>query len=86
MKKACWESFLGASPRLVEPSYKCEIMTDQKNYGTVYKVLNKRKAVDLREEVDYGTNMLIVKANLPVVQSFGFYIEMNIETKGEVTQ
>ena len=49
-------------------------------------MLNKRKAVGLREEVDYGTNMLIVKANLPVIQSFGFYIEMNIETKGEVTQ
>ena len=36
MKDICLEAFLGASPRLVEPMYLCELQTDQQYYGPVH--------------------------------------------------
>jgi translation elongation factor EF-G len=36
MKDGCIESFLGGSPRLVEPMYLCELHTDQQYYGSIH--------------------------------------------------
>jgi len=36
MKDCCIESFLGGSPRLVEPMYLCELHTGQQYYGSIY--------------------------------------------------
>ena len=76
MKKACIESFLGANPRLVEAVYLCEVITGPNQMGNVHTILSKRRAVILDEKIEPGTNLLIIQAHLPVIQSFNFYKEI----------
>lgn len=67
MKDACVESFLGGSPRLVEPMYLCELHTDQQYYGSIYNELSKRRAQVISEGLHEFSNVFIIKAYLPML-------------------
>lgn len=50
--------------------------------GRVYGVLGKREGRVLHEEMKEGTDMFIIKAVLPVAESFGFADEIRKRTSG----
>uniref|UniRef100_A0A4W5LRY0 Elongation factor like GTPase 1 n=1 Tax=Hucho hucho TaxID=62062 RepID=A0A4W5LRY0_9TELE len=50
--------------------------------GRVYGVLGKREGRVLQEEMKEGTEMFIIKAVLPVAESFGFADEIRKRTSG----
>lgn len=50
--------------------------------GRVYGVLGKREGRILHEEMKEGTDMFIIKAVLPVAESFGFADEIRKRTSG----
>jgi ribosome assembly protein 1 len=82
MKDACLESYLGASPRLIEGVYLCYIQTDSAFYGKTFDLLNKRRAIILEENLNENSNYFNITAHLPVQESMGFYTEMMIKTSG----
>lgn len=50
--------------------------------GRVYAVLSKREGRVLQEEMKEGTDVFIIKAVLPVAESFGFADEIRKRTSG----
>ena len=64
-------SQLTGQPRLVEPIYSCEIQCPEVAVGGIYGVLNRRRGHVVEESRVIGTPMYVVKAFLPVNESFG---------------
>uniref|UniRef100_A0A665TJ38 Elongation factor-like 1 n=1 Tax=Echeneis naucrates TaxID=173247 RepID=A0A665TJ38_ECHNA len=82
MKEACRHAFQAQPQRLMAAMYTCEIMTTAEVLGRVYGVLGKREGRVLHEEMKEGTDMFIIKAILPVAESFGFADEIRKRTSG----
>ncbi|KAL6112622.1 efl1 [Pungitius sinensis] len=82
MKEACRHAFQAQPQRLMAAMYTCEIMTTADVLGRVYGVLGKREGRVLHEEMKEGTDMFIIKAVLPVAESFGFADEFRKKTSG----
>ncbi|MBN3296321.1 EFL1 GTPase, partial [Amia calva] len=68
--------------RLMAAMYTCEIMATAEVLGRVYGVLSKREGRVLLEEMKEGTDMFIIKAVLPVAESFGFADDIRKRTSG----
>ena len=66
-------SELTAQPRLQEPIFLCEITAPVDAMGGVYQCLSKRRGIVNEEEQISGTPMNLVRAFLPVSESFGKY-------------
>ena len=84
MKDACLEAFMGGSPRLVEPMYLCELQTDQQYYGSIYNELSKRRSKIIEEDLHEISNIFIIKAYLPITESFKFCSQILDKTQGTV--
>uniref|UniRef100_A0A8C4DHZ2 Elongation factor-like 1 n=1 Tax=Dicentrarchus labrax TaxID=13489 RepID=A0A8C4DHZ2_DICLA len=82
MKEACRRAFQAQPQRLMAAMYTCEIMATAEVLGRVYGVLGKREGRVLHEEMKEGTDMFIIKAVLPVAESFGFADEIRKRTSG----
>ncbi|XP_008288511.1 elongation factor Tu GTP-binding domain-containing protein 1 [Stegastes partitus] len=82
MKEACRHAFQAQPQRLMAAMYTCEIMATAEVLGRVYGVLGKREGRVLHEEMKEGTDMFIIKAILPVAESFGFADEIRKRTSG----
>ncbi|XP_044135505.1 elongation factor-like GTPase 1 [Bufo gargarizans] len=82
MKEACRYAFQVKPQRLMVAMYTCEIMATAEVLGRVYGVLSKREGRVLLEEMKEGTDMFIIKAVLPVAESFGFADEIRKRTSG----
>uniref|UniRef100_A0A3Q2XYT0 Elongation factor-like 1 n=1 Tax=Hippocampus comes TaxID=109280 RepID=A0A3Q2XYT0_HIPCM len=82
MKEACRHAFQAQPQRLMAAMYTCEIMATAEVLGRVYGVLGKREGRILHEEMKEGTEIFIVKAVLPVAESFGFADEIRKRTSG----
>ncbi|TNN75609.1 Elongation factor-like GTPase 1 [Liparis tanakae] len=82
MKEACRHAFQAQPQRLMVAMYTCEIMATADVLGRVYGVLGKREGRVLDEELKEGTDMFIIKAVLPVAESFGFADEFRKRTSG----
>ncbi|KAM3626069.1 uncharacterized protein V6R79_022109 [Siganus canaliculatus] len=82
MKEACRNAFQAQPQRLMAAMYTCEIMATAEVLGRVYGVLGKREGRVLQEEMKEGTDMFIIKAVLPVAESFGFADEIRKRTSG----
>jgi ribosome assembly protein 1 len=83
-REACRASMVASSAlRLVEALYLCEVAVPLDCLGNVYNVLNKRRAKVLGETVAPGsTSVFVIRALLPVAESFGMYTELLDETHG----
>nr|VZI09937.1 unnamed protein product [Spirometra erinaceieuropaei] len=81
-KRCFLASCLTASPMIMEPVYICEIQTPEEALGGIYSTLNKKRGVIFSEENTPGTPIYIVKAHLPVNESFGFTAELRANTGG----
>ncbi|KAF9107264.1 Elongation factor 2 [Mortierella sp. GBA35] len=72
-----------AQPCLMEPVYLVDITCPETAMGGIYSVLNKRRGHTIGEEQRPGTPMYIVKAHLPIAESFGFTADLRQATGGQ---
>lgn len=82
-RRVLYASILTAKPRLMEPVYLCEIQCPENAVGGIYGVLNRKRGVVIEEMQVAGTPMFIVKAYLPVNESFGFTADLRSNTGGQ---
>ncbi|KAG8516396.1 Elongation factor-like GTPase 1 [Galemys pyrenaicus] len=82
MKDACRCALQAKPQRLMAAMYTCDIVATSDVLGRVYAVLAKREGRVLHEEMKEGTDMFIIKATLPVAESFGFADEIRKKTSG----
>lgn len=76
-------SFLTASPALLEPVYLVEIQAPDEVRSGIFNTLNRRRGtVEVQEQMG-GTPMYIIKAYLPVNESFGFTSDLRANTGGQ---
>merc|ERR1712210_95339 len=69
--------------RLMEPVYLVEIQCPENAVGGIYGVLNRRRGHVFEEARTPGTPMFVVKAYLPVNESFGFTAALRSNTGGQ---
>ncbi|XP_070410686.1 elongation factor-like GTPase 1 isoform X2 [Nothobranchius furzeri] len=81
-KEACRHAFQAQPQRLMAAMYTCDIMATAEVLGRVYGVLGKREGRVLHEEMKEGTDMFLIKAVLPIAESFGFADEIRKRTSG----
>ncbi|XP_076067333.1 eukaryotic translation elongation factor 2 [Oratosquilla oratoria] len=82
-RRVLYACVLTAQPRLQEPVYLCEIQCPENAVGGIYGVLNRRRGVVFEEMQVAGTPMFVVKAHLPVNESFGFTADLRSNTGGQ---
>ncbi|KAG0644805.1 P-loop containing nucleoside triphosphate hydrolase protein [Tuber brumale] len=81
-RRACYSSFLMASPRLMEPMYSCSMTGPADSVSALYTVLAKRRGHVLSDGPIAGTPLYLVKGLIPVIDSFGFETDVRIHTQG----
>jgi elongation factor 2 len=74
---------LSSVPSLLEPIFLCEITAPMEAMGGVYQVLNQRRGQVLDSEQITGTPLNLIKAYLPVSESFGFTGALRGATQGK---
>jgi elongation factor 2 len=72
-----------AGPTLVEPYYLAEITVPLLVCGAVHGVLSKRRGRSFDQSQREGTPLMVIKAHLPVTESFGFDKELRGATSGQ---
>jgi len=82
-RRVFYASILTAKPRLLEPVYLVEIQCPEAAVGGIYGVLNRRRGHVFEESQVTGTPMFVVKAFLPVNESFGFTADLRSNTGGQ---
>jgi elongation factor 2 len=82
-RRALYASQLTAKPSLIEPVYLCELTTPLEASGAVYGVLSKRLGRAVDQQQREGTPLIVIKAYLPVMSSFGFDKELRLATSGQ---
>jgi len=82
-RRCLYACVLTAAPRLLEPVYLVEIQCPEAAVGGIYGVLNRRRGHVFEENHVSGTPMFIVKAFLPVNESFGFTADLRSNTGGQ---
>lgn len=82
-RRVLYASMLTAEPRLMEPVYLVEIQCPENAVGGIYGVLNRRRGHVVEEAQTPGTPMFVVKAYLPVNESFGFTADLRSNTGGQ---
>ncbi|KAL4510258.1 hypothetical protein ABPG72_010451 [Tetrahymena utriculariae] len=83
IRKVIYACELTAEPRLQEPIFITEITAPRDAMGSIYSFLTLRRGTIIEEEKIYGTPMSIVKAYLPISESFGFTDHLRILTDGQ---
>merc|ERR1711876_13157 len=82
-RRVLYACVLTAEPRLMEPVYLVEIQCPENTVGGIYGVLNRRRGHVFEEAQTPGTPMFVVKAYLPVNESFGFTADLRSNTGGQ---
>jgi elongation factor 2 len=81
-RRVFYAAQLTAAPRFVEPIFLCEIQSPDDAMGGIYQTLTQRRGIVIGEEPVNGTPLVIVKAYLPVAESFGFTQHLRSMTSG----
>ena len=84
-RRACYSSFLMASPRLMEPVYSCSMIGPSDTKSSLYTVLARRRGHVLQDGPIAGTPLYNVRGLIPVIDSFGFETDLRIHTQGQVS-
>jgi elongation factor 2 len=82
-RRVLYASQLTAEPVLIEPFYLAEITAPLVMCGGVHAVLSKRRGRAFDQVQREGTPLMIIKAHLPVMESFGFDKELRSQTSGQ---
>lgn len=81
-RRVLYAAQLTAAPRFQEPVFLCEIQSPDDAMGGIYQTLTQRRGIVIGEEPVNGTPLVIVKAYLPVAESFGFTQALRAATSG----
>ena len=81
-RSAMFAAHLSGKPRLQEPIFLVEIQSPEEAVGGIHTTLNQRRGEYIDEEIIPGTPLKLVKAYLPVAESFGFTQHLRTETSG----
>jgi len=84
-RRACYSSFLLASPRLMEPLYSVSMLGPADSVSALYTVLARRRGHVLADAPVPGTPLYRVNGLIPVIDSFGFETDLRIHTQGQAT-
>jgi ribosome assembly protein 1 len=68
--------------RLKTAFYLCDLIVSSASLGKVYAVLAKRNSKILSEQMKEGTDSFVIKAMVPVTESFGFAEEVRRKSSG----
>merc|ERR1712055_795036 len=82
-RRCLYACVMTAQPRLMEPVYLVEVQCPEQAMGGIFSVLNKKRGHVFEESQVPGTPMFMVKAYLPVNESFGFTAELRAATSGQ---
>jgi len=82
-RRVFYAAMLTAKPVLMEPVFLVEIQCPEGAMGGIYSVLNRRRGHVFAEEQKVGTPIYMVKAYLPVMESFGFTADLRSHTSGQ---
>jgi len=82
-RRVLYAAAMTAGARLMEPVYQVEIQCPENAVGGIYGVLNRRRGHVFEEAQTPGTPMFVVKAYLPVNESFGFTADLRSNTGGQ---
>jgi len=82
-RRVLYAAMLTAGPCLMEPVFLVEIQCPEGAMGGIYGVLNRRRGHVFAEEQKVGTPIYMVKAYLPVMESFGFTADLRSNTSGQ---
>jgi len=81
-RRLLYSSFLTASPRLLEPVYKVEILCPGELSKVVSELLASRRGNVQSESPRPGTPFVLIQGFLPVIDSFGFETDLRLSTQG----
>jgi elongation factor 2 len=81
-RKSMFACHLSGKPRLQEPIFLVEIQIPEEAVDGIHTVLNQRRGEYIDEESITGTSLKMIKAYLPVSESFGFTQHLRTETSG----
>lgn len=81
-RRCFYACMLTASPRLLEPIFLVEIQCPESSVGGIHQTMNKRRGQIIEDLTIAGTPMHMVKAYLPVNESFGFTADLRKNTGG----
>ncbi|TGO61768.1 hypothetical protein BOTNAR_0124g00190 [Botryotinia narcissicola] len=84
-RRACYSSFLMASPRLMEPVYSCSMTGPADSVTSLYTVLARRRGHVLSDGPIAGIPLYRVSGFILVIDSFGFETDLRIHTQGQAT-
>lgn len=82
-RRVAYSAFLTATPRLMEPVYAVEIQTSADCITAIYNVLARRRGHVTEDKPKAGTPLYIVKAFIPIIDSFGFETDLRSHTQGQ---
>merc|ERR1719223_2211672 len=82
MRRVLFASELTPKPRFQEPIFLVEIQTPDDAVGGIYGCISQRRGVVQSEEPIEGTPLVMLKAFLPVAESFGFTQALRAATSG----
>jgi len=74
---------IASTPTLLEPIFMCQIAAPSQALGAVYHTLNQRRGEIIEETKLEGCPLHLVKAYLPVAESFGFSSVLQENTHGQ---
>ncbi|XP_061172889.1 elongation factor 2-like [Saccostrea echinata] len=82
-RRVLYACMLTAQPRIMEPIYLVEIQCPEQAVGGIFQCLNKRRGVVFDNGQIGSTPQWMVKAHLPVNESFGFTGDLRSCTGGQ---
>merc|ERR1711937_457450 len=82
-RRAMYAGLMTGTPSLLEPMYLAEITAPMSVVGGIYATLSKRRGITQGESPRPGTPLTVVKAFLPVAESFGFTAALRSNTGGQ---
>lgn len=83
-RQAVTQSLFGARLQLMEPVYAVEMIATPWRMDAVREILQMRRGAVLSETPIPATPLSLVKASMPVIDSFGFETQLRMTTVGEV--
>jgi len=82
-RRIIYSSFLTAAPRLMEPVYGVEIQAPADVVQAVQTVLSRRRGRVISDVPKAGAPFYVMKAYIPVLESFGFEADLRSYTQGQ---
>jgi elongation factor 2 len=83
MKRVLYACQIKNFPGMLEPMYIADITVPESAMSGVYTTLNARRGVIENKEDRPGTPLCVIKAYLPVLESFGFTNLLRANTSGQ---